>query len=196
MSPAHHVVIVPGLGNNIRALTWATNGWKRYGLIPHVFDARWKTEEPDLQPKLNRAIKLFDDLTSDGKTVSLVGNSAGSSFVLNLFAARKSTVHKVIINCGRIRTGGWPWFTFDQATEESPSFKESVLRSEKLLPSLSREDKKKILTLRPIFDEVVPPSTVPIIGARNEITPSIEHVMSIALQMSVLRSVIINFLQT
>lgn len=193
MSSKHHVIIVPGLGNNIAALMWSTKGWSRDRFIPHIFDARWKTEEPGLQPKLDRAIALVDELTAHGETVSLIGNSAGSSFVLNLFAARKNKIHKVIINCGRVRAGDWPWHTFAQATKDSPSFKESVLRSEKVISTLSKADKKKILTLRPLFDEVVPPYTVTIPGVTNIVIPSVEHVVSMSLYLTLFRGKIFDF---
>jgi len=195
MLPEHHVIIVPGLGNGVHKHTWATEKWKNFGLIPHIFDAQWTINEPDLQPKLASAIDLVDELFSHENKISLVGNSAGSSFVLNVFNQRKDKIHKVIINCGRVRTGDWPWFTFRQATTSSSSFKESVLKSEKAILTLSWKDKKKILTLRPLFDEVVPYDTVPIDGAINEITPSIGHVLSIALNMTLFSGRIRKFLQ-
>lgn len=40
-----HVVIIPGLGNEIQKHIWASDRWKKFGIIPHVFDAKWKTEE-------------------------------------------------------------------------------------------------------------------------------------------------------
>jgi pimeloyl-ACP methyl ester carboxylesterase len=195
MTPEHHVIIVPGLGNGVKAHIWATNSWKNYGITPHVFDARWKIEEPDFQTKLVRAIDLVDKLTSEGKTISLVGNSAGSSFVMNLFGDRKNKIHRVVINCGRVRIGDWPWFTFDQATASSPSFKESVLRSERVISHLTRKDKQKILTLRPLFDEIVPPFTVPIDGANNEMTISVEHIVSIALNITLYRDKVLTFIK-
>lgn len=112
----NHVIIIPGLGNNVPLHIWATKGWKKYGIIPHVFDARWKTEEKGFSEKLERALKLIDSLSKNNSKVSLVGNSAGSSFVLNLFGERKNKISRVIINCGRVRDGDWPWFTFNQAT--------------------------------------------------------------------------------
>lgn len=195
MSREHHVIVVPGLGNDVQKHVWATNGWKRYGVIPHIFDARWKIEEPALQPKLDGAIDLVDLLLSQGKTVSLVGNSAGSSFVLNIFGARVNKIRRVVINCGRVRSGDWPWFTFQQATAVSPSFKDSVVRAEILIPKISRTDRQRILTLRPLFDEVVPPFTVQIRGATNEISPSVEHVLSIGLNMTLMSGRIIKFLR-
>lgn len=191
---AHHVIIIPGLGNGVQKHVWATNRWRHYGIIPHVFDAKWTVEEPDFDKKFKRALMLVDSLIKPGITISLIGNSAGSSFVLNIFGQRKKNIHRVVINCGRIRTGDWPWFTFDQATRSSPSFRKSVLMAEKTERLLSASDRRKILTLRPFFDEVVPPFTVPVEGAKNEIVPSIEHVLSITLNMTLLDRRLVNFI--
>lgn len=190
-----HVVVIPGLGNEIQKHIWASDRWKKFGIIPHVFDAKWKTEEKGLKRKLNEALKLIDALIATGKKVSIIGNSAGSSLAINIFGERRGKIHRVVVNCGRVRTGDWPWFTFDQAAASSPSFRESVLRSEHIIPKLSGTERRKILTLRPLFDEVVPPWTVPIAGATNEITPSVEHVATIALNMTLLSGRVIKFLR-
>jgi len=194
MTSQNHTIIIPGLGNNIALHKWVTSNWEKYGVIPHVFDTRWKIEEIGFQEKYNRALELIDSLLSRGHSLSIVGNSAGSSFALNLFGERRDKIKRVIINCGRVRDGDWPWFTFNQATKQSPSFKESVLRAQELEKTFTKEDRNKILTLRPLFDEVVPPSTVRINGANNLITPSIEHSLSIALNMTLYKQRIINFI--
>ncbi len=189
-----HVVVIPGLGNEIQKHTWASDRWRKSGIIPHVFDAKWKTEEKGFNQKLDEALELVDVLIAAGKKVSLIGNSAGSSLAINMLGERRDKIHRVVVNCGRVRTGDWPWFTFDQATASSPSFKESVLGSERVISKLSAVERKKIVTLRPIFDEVVPPFTVLIKGARNEIVPSVEHVLSIGLNMTIFDKRIINFI--
>ncbi len=142
MSLENHVIIIPGLGNRVALHTWTTNGWKRFGIIPHVFDARWKTEENGFSEKLERAIVLVDSLSNKNARISLVGNSAGSSFALNIFGQRKKQINKVVINCGRVRDGDWPWFTFDQASTLSPSFRESVLKAQELERTLTVNDRK------------------------------------------------------
>ncbi len=139
-----HVVIIPGLGNEIQKHIWVSDMWRKSGIIPHVFDAKWKTEEKGFRKKLGEALSLVDSLIKTGKKVSIIGNSAGSS----------------------------------------PSFRESVLLSERVISELSVVERKRILTLRPLFDEVVPPWTVPIEGATNEITPAVEHVATITLNMT------------
>lgn len=194
MPSNNHVIIIPGLGNNVDLHVFASNSWKRFGIIPHVFDAKWKTEEKGFSEKFERALKLVDSLVNKNSKISIVGNSAGSSFALNLFGKRRKEISRVVINCGRVRDGDWPWFTFDQATASSPSFRESVLMSQALERTLTTRDRKKILTLRPLFDEVVPPSTVPIKGALNKITPSLQHSLSIALNMTLFKKQIIDFI--
>ena len=190
----NHVIVIPGLGNNVRKHEWIMEGWKKFGIIPHVFDTKWKTEENGFQPKLDRALKLVDSLSNKTSRISIVGNSAGSSFALNIFDNRKKQIHKVIVNCGRVRDGDWPWFTFDQATKLSPSFKESVLRAQKIEKIFTNIDRKKILTLRPLFDEVVPSFTVSIPGAKNIIIPSIEHSLSIALNLTLFKKRLFSFI--
>jgi len=194
MTSTNHVIIIPGLGNGVAQHIWATNSWKKYGIIPHVFDVRWKVEEIGFSEKFTRALKLLDSLVGENSRISIVGNSAGSSFALTIFGERKKQISKVVVNCGRVRDGDWPWFTFNQATALSPSFKESVLKAQELEKTLTSQDRKKILTLRPVFDEVVPPSTVPIQGATNVTTPSLEHGLSIALNMTLFKKQIVDFI--
>jgi pimeloyl-ACP methyl ester carboxylesterase len=194
MPHLNHVIIIPGLGNGITQHIWATYGWKKFGIIPHVFDVRWKVEENGFREKFARALKLVDSLSKTKSLISVVGNSAGGSFALNLFGERRKMINRVVINCGRVRNGDWPWFTFNQATKQSPSFKESVLRAQELEKTFTKEDRSKILTLRPLFDEVVPPSTVSIYGAKNVVVPSLEHSLSITLNMTLLHKQIIDFI--
>jgi len=192
MSSLNHVIIIPGLGNDVRLISWATRSWMRHGITPHVFDAQWKIEEPQFLPKLDRAIALVDKLSSMGKRVSIIGNSAGSSFAINLYKARHIKIHKVVINCGRVRTHDLPWFTFNQATLTSPSFKVSCINSEKILNDLTIQDKNKILTLRPLFDEIVPSTTVYINGANNQVVPLVGHSFTIGFNLTIGRGVIFN----
>ena len=92
-----HVIIIPGLGNGVSQHIWATNSWKKYGIIPHVFDVRWKTEENSFNEKLESAPTLIDSLSDKNSRISLVGNSAGSSFAINVFGERKNMISKAIV---------------------------------------------------------------------------------------------------
>lgn len=195
MSLNNHIIIIPGLGNRVDEHVWATRSWGEFGIIPHVFDTRWQVEEKGFPEKLGRLLELVDSLSRADSRISIIGNSAGSSLALNLFAKRKRSIDRIIINCGRVREGDWPWFTFNQATARSPSFKDSVLHSQKNEGTLTPDDRRKILTIRPLFDEVVPPTTITIPGAINRVIPTIEHSFTIMLTMTILRKQIIDFVR-
>src|SRR3989338_2635817 len=94
----NHIIIIPGLGNGVIRHKWATNSWKKFGIITHVFDTKWKTEEKGFSEKLKRALILVDSLSDKNSRISVVGNSAGSSFALNLYGERKKQISRVIIN--------------------------------------------------------------------------------------------------
>ncbi len=154
----------------------------------------WQGAEQDLTPKLNRVIGLIDSYYADGYTVSLLGTSAGGSAVVNVFAMRKEKIHRVINVCGRLRKGKNVLPSLEQVSRKSKSFYDSVIRCEENLKMFTSEDCKEILTFRPLFDELVPSSTVPVLGATNVLLPTIEHVLSIALAMTLYSSRIRRFL--
>lgn len=191
MSKKHYVIIVSGLGDEAQLLKWATNHYRQYELEPVIHNIWWRKGERHFIPKLQKLIKLIDRLSKNGSLVSLVGTSAGSSAVLNAFVKRKSKICKVISICGRLRQGdeeGFRSFKFRSAS--SLAFKESVLMFEKSEPSINKDDRKKIMTVRAMFDELVPPKTVIVQGALNKRIPMVEHVLSIATALLVYDPVI------
>jgi hypothetical protein len=181
MSKEHHVIIGPGMDGKIDSLKLITKKWpEKYGLFPEVVQIVWKNNE-GLEPKLKKVTNLIDNFVKDGDEVSLIGCSASGSLMLNAFIERKNAINKVINLDGFLRQGNAKGYrSFKERSAKSVAFRESVLRFEKLEPMLTMEDRKKILTARPLFDELVPPETVVIKGAFNKQIPMVEHVLSIA----------------
>jgi hypothetical protein len=196
MSCKHHVVITPGISGEIRGLKFATKNWqKRYGIYPEVIQTVWK-DEIGLEPKLKKVTDLIDSLVEKGHKVSLIGTSAGGSLMMNAFVDRVGVVEKAINVCGFLRPGTEEGYrSLEERSAESIAFRESVLRFEKLENKLTAEDRKKILTVRPLWDELVPGKTVTVDGALNIQIPTIEHVFSIATAM-VLYDPVVKFLKT
>lgn len=191
----HKVIIIPGLGDDLTKLRWVTKHWIKYGLEPVLYNIQWRSGDKHFKYKLDKLIKTIDDLSSHGNKVSLLGTSAGGSAVVNAFCARRNKIHKVINVCGRLRKGNGVYPTLEFASRSSVAFKESVLLCEKNQKSFSDIDSKRILTIRPLFDETVPISTTTLYGATNDQIFSIGHVFSIALSMTFLSRKLINFLR-
>lgn len=195
MSKEHHVLVVPGLGGENARFRKIVNSWEKYGFTPHVHDMDWTDDKNEFKPKLERLIATIDELHSNDGIISLVGTSAGGSAVLNAFYDRKDQIHRVVNVCGRLRAGQNVYPSLDFASRKSPAFKESVTLFERREPLLTTEERNKILTIRALFDEVVPTSTTTLQGATNIRVFSIEHMLSITAAMTLYVKPMIKFLQ-
>lgn len=196
MSKEHHVIMSPGMDGRIGGIQFVTKNWpEKYGLHPEVVQTVWK-DGLGLEPKLSKILALIDSLSNGGKAVSLVGTIASGSLMLNAFAERRDIVNKVVNVGGFLRRGhGTGMHSFETRSVASKAFRESVLRFERLEPSLTEEDRKKILTVRPLLgDELVPAHTVTVDGALNKTVPMGEHILGIATAL-VLYNPVIAFLK-
>lgn len=190
----HHVVIVPGLSDNPIGVAWLTRDWRaHYGLTPHVVRFGWRGQPDDFAPRLVRLGRYIDGLVATGAQVSLLGTSAGASAVLNAFFARRDDIRSVVSVCGRLRAGDGVYPSLDQSRNRL-LFKPSVLRCDEGISRLTPADKAKILTIRPLFDELVPVTTMTIAGATNRRILAVEHMVGIYLALSVYARLIVDFL--
>lgn len=187
MSQTHSVIIIPGLGDNANYVRLLTNFWKKYGLDIIAYPIDWNDSEKTFKPKLDKLLRLIDKLHASGEKVSIVGTSAGGSAALNVLVERKNIIHRVVNVCGRLRVGPESGFwSFVLRTKKSPSFADSVKMFESKEKLLSNDDRKKIMTIAPLFgDQLVPYSTVPIDGAINNKIFMGEHILSIATAMTI-----------
>lgn len=180
MTQEHKVIIGPGLDGRTKNIEWLTKNWpEKYGLQPVVIPITWKDGE-HFKSKLRQITDLIDQFAEQGDLISLVGCSAGGSAMLNAFVERKNMIHRIVNNGGFLRPGKRRGFrSFETRTAASPAFRESILRFAELEPTLTPADRAKILTVRPLFDELVPPETVVIQGAINSQVSMIEHVLGL-----------------
>jgi hypothetical protein len=197
MYKEHVVIIIPGLGDQIDPIKWATNHWKQHGFSVMVHSIGWRNNRLSFEAKFQKLLKLVDDLDKENRKISLVGTSAGGSAVLNVFMQRKKAVHKVINVCGRLRVGPTTGFrSFASKTQSSPSFAKSVLLCEEQEKNLSVSERKRIMTVRPLFgDELVPSKTTTIQGGYNITIPTGEHGISITAALTLFSKLLIHFLK-
>jgi hypothetical protein len=197
MSKKHQVIIIPGLGDKTTKLSLATRHWRRYDLEPVIHSIGWH-DEKKFQSKLQIFVSMIDEFVKNGDRVSLVGCSAGGSAVLNAFLKRKTKVHKVINVCGRLQKGVEQGYrSFTSRTASSPAFAESVKLVEQQEQFLSTRDRKRIMTVRPLwYDEVVPEKTAMLSGAYNTIVPIPGHVFGITMALTLFSRPLITFLKS
>jgi len=155
----------------------------------HIFG--WRSVTPSLADKQQALLDKIDARFAEGNQISLVGTSAGARAAINALAARRDKIHKVVSVCGRIKTG--PYLDKLTPFEQKELSVRALKECEQNLTTLTSQDKQKILTIRPLYDEVVPTDTVPIPGATNIVIPSIMHSLTIAAALVFYRKRIMEF---
>lgn len=149
--------------------------WEELHIKLHVIPMYWEKREP-YHKKQKRILTVVDSLLTTHRQVAIMGQSAGGSAAGNIFAARKNKLACFINITGRLKEGFSVYPSLKHAARNSRSFAESVkLFETKNEPKLSMEDRKRILTIRPFIDEVVPADCVPVYGATNLVAPFPEH---------------------
>jgi len=114
------------------------------------------------------------------------------ALVLNAFL-EVPKINAVVNICGRLRAGKNVFPTLEQAASQSPAFKDSVELFEKGEPLMKAEQRKRVMTFTPLWDEVVPKETVFLKGAVNKTMPSGEHMVSGFLGMTLFAPMVIGF---
>lgn len=191
-----NLFIIPGIGYTVDWIKFLTRNWeKEYGIEPHVVDFVWMAESDKFPLRFERMGKYLDEDIKESKDISLLGISAGGSAVVNLFYPRKDKIKKVITVCGRVHDPNVRKM-WNHKPEVLGVYEESVKLCETNLDKLTSQDKKRILTIRPLYDEVVPTKTMTIEGAVNERILAAQHMVSISLALSLYSKTIVDFLKT
>lgn len=171
----HAVIYVPGLGDN-KSLGQdiAIRLWRPLGLEAHYFPLEWNKAE-GFETKLSRLLAMINSLSDEGRSVSLVGVSAGAGAVLNAFAKTDKVTSAVCI-CGKIQH---PETIGQRYYEQNPDFEGSMAMLARSLSLLDEDKRARILSIHPWRDQTVPIADTVIEGAKELTLPGWGHVSGI-----------------
>ncbi len=188
-----HLIYLPGIGDapDNSAQTKAIRFGTWWGVESEIFNLWW-ADNVAWPTKFNRLLKRIDELHDSGKTVGLVGISAGASAAINAFAAREDIIHGVVCIAGKVNR---PESIGQRYRQHNPSFVESVEATASSLRQLSPPDKSRILSRYAWLDGTVTRSDSRIPGAHNHSVPAIGHVFTIATQIMLGAPSFIRFLK-
>jgi hypothetical protein len=107
--------------------------------------------------------------------------SAGGSLAISAFSERKDKINKVITVCSSLKINKMNGFIgLKKRIKDYPSFKESIIETEKIEKIFSTKNKQKIMTVHALFgDQLIKANTAIIGGAKNIIVPTLGHRISI-----------------
>jgi hypothetical protein len=203
MQKKHHIFLIPGLDDRSYFFKLALKRlYNDSDTISHVepfgFMNRSSTFEKQLSKYMNYIRPL---LKNKNATVSLIGVSAGASASINIwqeFKKEKLYTNGGIVNiCGRLIDGkahnAIPTLSF--STRRSKIFFESVIRAERYIKKLTKQEKSQIMTFRALFDEVVPSSTIQVDEATNIQVPMAGHIFTITTTVLLYSKKIMSFIK-
>lgn len=192
MPKKHCLIYIPGIGDHrIGPQKTIIRSWQVFGVRTYVYPVGWADGKP-FGPKLDKLLVQIDRLAAAGGLVSLVGVSAGAGAALNAYARRRQTVNGVVCICGKVqnRQNINPGYF-----KRNPSFKDSMDMLPASLSNLNATDRARILSIHPIFDELVPVRDTKIAGARSKTVPVAGHIIGIAYTLTIGSRAVVNFLK-
>lgn len=189
------VIVVPGLDDGrYNFMPLLAKLWNREDVVIRVCRVGWR-DHGTYEHKLQKLLNLIDELTGQGFQVALIGISAGGSLTINAFVERPDDVVGVISVCGRLRPGQNVKPTLEEAGTTSRAFIRSVEVCGKMQHRLTRQQRRRVLTMRPWRDQVVPMSTMLLQHSPYRRVFGFSHVQSIVTCMVFYRKPILRFLR-
>ena len=175
-----HILYIPGLGDKrARGQRLAVMLWRLWGVEAEVYRMYWADQET-WASKYERLLRRIDALSAQGKTVGLVGSSAGASAVINAFEVRTASVAGCVLICGKVQ---YPHTIGERVRKEDPAFILSAEQCSAALGKLGTAERTRILSLYATSDHIVPERDSHIEGARNRRVLTSGHAFTIGTQL-------------
>lgn len=177
----HYIIYIPGLGDSYDGLRrFLLFFWRIYGVKVEHVPVKWY-DGKSYQEKYKRVAAAVQNAQALGYTVSVMGESAGGSMAMNIFA-RNESIHRLISLCG---VNSYKTPISPRIFERGPAFKESVsILNASQAGAIKRV--QQITSITALYDETVPIKSNIIPSARRVTVWSIGHLITIVLCLSIL----------
>lgn len=178
-------LIIPGYGDHRGYIDRAVRNWdKKYGMQPEVHVFGWQGDADTYEAKWQD----FDDTLQQLGEVAIIGISAGASVGLRALQMYPNKITKVITVCGLVNS-----LEIDAVLLHS---KYPVL--ERSLESFSQQGMaaKRVMTMRPVYDEIIPTKAMLIESAVDVRMPMLGHMPSILCAMYGYGKTMASFIQS
>lgn len=185
MKQRTHIIYTPGLGDRYdplrRACLWL---WRLYGVRVTMVPMRWTSDEK-YTDKRARVEKMLANATSE--RVVLMGESAGGSIALNMYAAHADTVAGALTLCGKnTRSDN----VASRIYARNPAFRDSMLQAEISVRGLSKIQRSKFVSIVPFYDPTVPVQQTLIPDCQKMTLPAVGHLFSILAMLTLYAPII------
>lgn len=176
----HYIIYIPGLGDHYDTVRrFFLFFWRVYGIKTELVPMQWYDGRP-YDEKYQRVLAAIKKAEAAGHKVTLIGESAGASMAMNVFA-EDTFLHRMISLCG-VNNYNTP--ISPRIFQRGPAFKESVelLNNSQHIAIASRAD--RIVSVTALHDPTVSVEKNRIPGIRHIVVRSLGHLTTILLCLS------------
>lgn len=183
----HIVLYIPGLGDSYdRFREKALRAWPLFGVEAWLVPMTWY-DGVSYEEKYQRVSELITSLAREDVHISLVGESAGGSMALNLFAAHPEVASLVTI--AGVNRSSAP--VAARTLRRGPAFATSRQRVARSLASIPASRRQAIWTISGLVDSAVRARDSHIPGAHNRHIWTIGHLVTITVCLTLLSGYVI-----
>lgn len=183
----HTIFYIPGLGDSYDDYREkALKGWSVFGVAATLVPMKWY-DGGTYEERFRYASGVIAEATARPGRVTVIGESAGGSMAINLFAAN-DRIDSLVTIAG-VNTTSTP--VAQRTLRRGPAFATSRQYVDESLDAISDVRKRRIHTIRAWSDNVVQPKYSQVAGAYNHSLWSVGHLSTIALCLTVLAGYIV-----
>lgn len=186
MKQSVHILYLSGFGSKYDAWRLKLLKWWRYrGVTVELVAMKWEGRET-FEQKVARVDQAVD--RAKGKRVVIIGESAGGSMAVHMYARRPEDFYRVMTICGK---NARPETVGQQYYDRSPAFRTSMERLNKSIEALSSEQRSNFVSIHPLYDSVVSVRDTLLPGCKQVRLWTIGHGLAIASALTIFSPTVI-----
>jgi hypothetical protein len=182
-----HIIYLPGFGDDYdigrRLFLWC---WRIFGVTTEFIPMHWNSNESYAE-KLARIDIAIDRAAS--RRIVVIGESAGGSLVLPVYAKRTRDLYKVMTISGKNNNSA---SVAPRLYAKHVAFRESMRATELALEQIDDGLRRRFIAFYPLYDDVIPLQEAIIPGCKVIRLFSIGHFFTIFLALTLYSGYVIH----
>ncbi len=175
------IIYIPGLGDGYDSLRrFFLFFWRIYGVDVDFVSSSWVNGET-FEVKMQRVVDAIHQAQATGDRVVLLGESAGGSMALNVYAAHSAFIDRVVTLCGKNTR---PDTVSPVLYRRNEAFRTSMYRVGDAVQRLSVSQRQRITSIYPFYDPTVPIHETFVPDCRRVRIWSVGHLVSILIGLT------------
>lgn len=184
----HCILYVPGLGDNYDPLRrFFLKSWRVFGVQTQLAPMSWR-DGRSYENKLQQLGEVIADKYHQGYKITLLGESAGGSMVLNAYAKYGDMIFRAMTICGKNTA---PRTVSSKIYSKNPSFKTSMHQTPKSVEQLTKQERQRFISVHPVHDGYVPVNQTLIPDCQQVCLWSGGHLTTIFLALSLFSPIMV-----